>query len=631
MCPGETIFFAPYSFPSWARRDAIVKKTLKINHQIKLNLKTKVVVVVVLALLLAGCFGGSGGSPAVGRISVTSDPPGAKIFLDGKDTGQKTPATLSNVSVGTHQITLELEGYKSVTKSVSVKRNATVTVDVTLEPEPPAEEPPEPPADKPSDPSFARVYGFVTASNGGQRLPGATVTAYVHDTSQVVASTQTDESGAYTLYVPAGTYDIVVDKPGRAQAKRQALTVDVAGEAKVDLISRKLTDPTKGAAAPKINVYLEVEGARVPFTPGTVVAQGEYVSGVVEVESDYDIYAIQVWVGHRGQEPDFAAGILQDSLDFFLWDLYDAPGETELVVAAYDWQENFTEVRIPFVYEVGEPSLFLDPVDTVELVAVTYGHDLGLYRARRADVYDLLGIAGDPDLLVLPNGHTIDTSRLDKDVTMFVEISWTPVFDAAGYEIERAFKPDGPWERIAKVGGWYGTSYVDLSPDLEPGVPVYYRVRAVGPNDEKGPWSVPVSVTPLDRFAIYLVSPADDAVDVPLVPTFSWTYEDVGADEYYYDIFVAGVTGEPSGEFGYYSWYYEGLQNVTEVKYNFDGSGVDLQPGRTYQWNVIEGVALAYYPPNSMAVSFPWTGPAAGNGYSGALNGEFLFTTTLGD
>ncbi len=97
------------------------------------------------------------------------------------------------------------------------------------------------------------------------------------------------------------------------------------------------------------------------------------------------------------------------------------------------------------------------------------------------------------------------------------------------------------------------------------------------------------------------------------------------------DIFVAGVAGEPGGESGYLSWYYEGLQDVTEVVYNFDGTGRNLQPGRTYQWNVIEGVAVAYYRPNSMAISFPWTGPSDANGYSGALNGEFLFTTTLGD
>lgn len=586
--------------------------------------RSPLLLLVVLALLLAGCFGG--GSGGFGDISVVSEPSGAKILLDGKDTGKVTPAVLERVSVGTHEITLERDGYESVTQKVSVERNKRAAVTVTLEP-----------VEEPIDPSFARVSGFVTASNGGQRLPGATVTAYVHATDQVVASTETNESGAYALYVPAGTYDIVADKPGHAQAKRQALFVDVADEAKVDLIARKSGDPTKSASAPKIDVYLNIDGLEVPFTPDMTIPSSSYVTGIVAIESEYDLYRIQMWVGHRSYNTDFQTGILTDRLEFDLLGLLDGPGENELVIAAYDWYENFTELRIPFVFGVddGAAPAFLHPVDYVELVAVTYGHDLGLYRTRKVDVYDTFGMPDDPDLLVLPNGHTIDTSRLDKDVTMFVEMAWTPVGNAAGYEIERAFHPDGPWELIGKVGWWHtifnGTYYMDLSPELEPGVPVYYRVRAVGDNDEKGPWSAPVSVTPLDRFAIYLESPADSSVDVPLVPTFTWTYEDVGADEYYYDIFVAGVAGEPGGESGYLSWYYEGLQDVTEVVYNFDGTGRNLQPGRTYQWNVIEGVAVAYYRPNSMAISFPWTGPSDANGYSGALNGEFLFTTTLGD
>lgn len=587
--------------------------------------RSPVLLLVVLALLLAGCFGGSGG---FGNISVVSEPSGAKIFLDGQDTGKATPAVLERVRTGRHEITLERDGYKSETRSVSVERNKTTTVNATLLP---VDE--DPPVEEPVDPSLARVSGFVTASNGGQRLPGAAVTAYEHGTNFAVESTVTDEHGSYTLYIPAGEYDIVVDLDGHGQAKRQALIVDEADQVNVDFISKKLRDPSKGATAPTIHVYLESidddgDTVMVPFAPGTTVPQGAFVSGLVEVESDYDVYRIQVWIGQRGLEPDFQSGILNDSLSFFLWDFFDAPGETELIVAAYDWQENFTEVRIPFSYEVGEPSTFLHPVDLVLLAAVTYGHDLGLYRAGKADIYDQLGIFSDPDLLELPNGHTIDTSRLDKDVTMFVEIVWSDVTGAAGYEIQRSFGPNGPWETIAKVG-WWLDGYVDTSPALEPGVPVYYRIRAIGPNDEKGGWSSPVWVTPLDRFAIYLESPADDATNVSLTPTFSWTYEDVGADEYIYDIFVAGVTGVPGGFDNYFTWYYEELVNEKHVRYNFDGSGLDLLPGKTYQWNVIEGVAVAYYRENSIAVSFPWTGPSDNNGYSGAANGEFVFTTAL--
>lgn len=589
--------------------------------------RSPVVLLVVLAVVLAGCFPQS---PSFGRVSVESDPPGAKIFLDGRDTGRTTPATLDNVAAGAHQIRLELEGYQSVTRSVNVPRNQTVTVSVTLEP---AEGPGGPEEPEPDGP--VRVFGYVQASRGGRLVPEVTVKAVEADTGAVVASTVTDAGGAYTLFIPAGTYDIIAEKPGRAQAKRQALHVEDGDAVRVDLISMQIRDPAKEAKAPTIKVeYTENGITYLPFERGMVVPGGAVWLGRATVNAVHDMYRTQVWIGHRGDVPDWQGGISLNnrvSVDFYFTDLFDAPGETELIVAAYDWQNNWTEIRIPFTYDVGDGAVFLHPVDTVDLVAVTYGHDLGLYRARQAEVYDLLGIAGDPDLLELPNGNVIDTSRLDKDVTMYVGITWTDVFDAAGYEIQRAFSANGPWELIARVGSWYGTEYIDLSPDLAPGKRVYYRVRAVGPNDEKGPWSVPVWVTPLDRFTIHLVSPADHATNVPLQPTFRWTYSDVGADDYYFDIFVAGVTGEPSGEFGYYTWYAEALRNVSEVEYNFDSTGVELQPGRTYQWNVIEGAAYAHYRPNSIAISFPWTGPEDANGYAGALNGEFVFTTTLGD
>lgn len=79
----------------------------------------------------------------------------------------------------------------------------------------------------------------------------------------------------------------------------------------------------------------------------------------------------------------------------------------------------------------------------------------------------------------------------------------------------------------------------------------------------------------------------------------------------------------------YVAWYYEGLINQSEAQYNFDGTGEALLPGKTYEWNVIEGVATAFYRENSAARSFAWTGPAEERGYTGAINGAFLFTTAL--
>lgn len=492
------------------------------------------VVVVVLALALSGCLGLT---PGVGKISVDSTPPGARILLDGADTGKVTPAVLDKVRTGSHEITVVAAGYEPETRPVVVARGKTVTV--TLELEQAVEPGP--------DPTHARVYGYVSENFGGRLLPEATVTAYESGTHIAVASAVTDEHGAYTLYIPPGTYDIVADKPAHAQAKRQSLTVRMADEAEVHLYAKKIDDPAKKAIAPTIHVYLEAvdengETVRVPFEPYTVIPQGMLAFGVVSVEAEYDMYQVQIRIGHQDHTPDWQGGLLGNELAFALWDVLDAPGDTELSVVAYDWQNNRTEVRIPFTYAVGEPQIQLDPVEMIDLIAFTYGHDLELYRMRRAKLYDELGLFSNPNLVELGDGTVIDLSRFDKDVTMYVVVRWSEVIGAAGYEIQRAFHRDGPWQRIARLSPSFPQPYFDFGPELAPGRAVYYRVRAIGPNNEKGGWSSPTWVIPLDRLEIRLTEPADDATNVPFTPTFRWTYTDVGADEYTFDIYVAGVT-----------------------------------------------------------------------------------------
>ena len=58
---------------------------------------------------------------AYGSIDINSSPPGAKVYLDGTDTGSITPIVLTNVSAGTHTVKLELYHYES-------KEDATISV-----------------------------------------------------------------------------------------------------------------------------------------------------------------------------------------------------------------------------------------------------------------------------------------------------------------------------------------------------------------------------------------------------------------------------------------------------------------------------------------------------------------------
>jgi len=73
-------------------------------------------------------------SNQVGNISVDSDPKGAKIILDHKNTQKVTPDTLDSVSVGTHIVSVEKEGYKASPgfDTVEVVEDSLISVNFVL-------------------------------------------------------------------------------------------------------------------------------------------------------------------------------------------------------------------------------------------------------------------------------------------------------------------------------------------------------------------------------------------------------------------------------------------------------------------------------------------------------------------
>lgn len=82
---------------------------------------------VALALLL-----GKKKEEEKGNIDVKSDPTGAKIFLDGADTGKVTNAVLTDVKAGTHSITLKKALFQEYSTSVTVSKGQTSYVNAEL-------------------------------------------------------------------------------------------------------------------------------------------------------------------------------------------------------------------------------------------------------------------------------------------------------------------------------------------------------------------------------------------------------------------------------------------------------------------------------------------------------------------
>ncbi len=61
---------------------------------------------------------------SLGSLSVTSNPPGATIYIDGVRQGI-SPATIPGISPGSHTLTLKLEGYEDLTLPVSISAGST--------------------------------------------------------------------------------------------------------------------------------------------------------------------------------------------------------------------------------------------------------------------------------------------------------------------------------------------------------------------------------------------------------------------------------------------------------------------------------------------------------------------------
>ncbi len=72
--------------------------------------------------------------PTQAVLAVSSEPPGATIFLDGKPTGQVTPAQLS-VGPGQHHVGLLLEGYKPERVTAEAGAGQTLNISPILKPQ----------------------------------------------------------------------------------------------------------------------------------------------------------------------------------------------------------------------------------------------------------------------------------------------------------------------------------------------------------------------------------------------------------------------------------------------------------------------------------------------------------------
>ncbi|MBK7106811.1 MAG: PEGA domain-containing protein [Ignavibacteriae bacterium] len=102
--------------------------------------------------------------PKLGNVFITSDPSGAKIFIDDEEQSKVTPDSLNNLLEGEYKITLKLNDFKDTTFNINVTDNSNVTEDIYL-----FESNPKGKIILNSNPSGAQI--FVNGKNTGNTTP----------------------------------------------------------------------------------------------------------------------------------------------------------------------------------------------------------------------------------------------------------------------------------------------------------------------------------------------------------------------------------------------------------------------------------------------------------------------------
>jgi hypothetical protein len=151
-------------------------------------------------------------APILGTLSVQSQPAGASIILDGKDTGQKTPARVA-ATRGAHSIALKQPGYVDSIVSANLNTDGeTVTVSETLA------KLGETKAIKPIG-GFKKIFGSESETMGRIRIDSKPRGAKVTVGTQVVAKPTPVE-----FALNPGTYEIKLELEGYATQQK---TVEV--------------------------------------------------------------------------------------------------------------------------------------------------------------------------------------------------------------------------------------------------------------------------------------------------------------------------------------------------------------------------------------------------------------------
>jgi len=212
--------------------------------------------------------------PKVGKVKISSTPPGASIFMDSLDTGKKTPAVLANLTVEEHKILLTKNGFEPFEGSVTVSPEQTRAFAATLK------KSPAPASDKVKKvkPAMKLVGSLSVESNPS----GATIYLNGKPTGNKTPHTfAVLKTGSYKIRLALDGYE--------DEIQNKNIRANVRTKAKIQLIETApgflfvqafiLENGSKRRDASKIDVYIDGDNV------GTGWIKYELKSGVHSVKA----------------------------------------------------------------------------------------------------------------------------------------------------------------------------------------------------------------------------------------------------------------------------------------------------------------------------------------------------------
>ena len=155
-------------------------------------------------------------------ISVTSDPAGAAILLDGKDTGKITPATINADKAGNHTILIRKQGYLDETTTANLQTGQTSHYAPTLRALGSTD-------DIKIGGKFKKMFGGSDAAGMG----AITIKTSPKGAQVAVNNRILDKNSPVDFYLNPGTYVIDVTLSGYSNIHR-VVTVDKGGKIVID-------------------------------------------------------------------------------------------------------------------------------------------------------------------------------------------------------------------------------------------------------------------------------------------------------------------------------------------------------------------------------------------------------------